>query len=126
MFKKVLLAALTLTIVGAGTAVVLAQGPRDAAGGGTPTPPAMTSDAVDISGPCDEAEHADDPRCTGASRADNSGPGSAGSHRFDDCDDRHDDDRRDGRDDDDRWDERYDDDREDDDRDDWDDRWDRD
>jgi len=29
----------------------------------------------DISGPCDEAEHADDPRCTGAPRVDNSGPG---------------------------------------------------
>ena len=29
----------------------------------------------DISGPCDEAEHANDPRCTGAPRVDNSGPG---------------------------------------------------
>lgn len=28
----------------------------------TPT----TTDGVDISGPCDEAEHANDPRCTGA------------------------------------------------------------
>ena len=45
----------------------------------------------DISGPCDEAEHANDPRCTGAGLADdrggdddrhggdNSGPGSANS-----------------------------------------------
>ena len=31
----------------------------------------------DVSGPCDEAEHANDPRCTGAGddRDDNSGPG---------------------------------------------------
>ena len=28
--------------------------------------PATTTDSVDISGPCDEAEHANDPRCTGA------------------------------------------------------------
>jgi hypothetical protein len=36
---------------------------------------------VDISGPCDEAEHANDPRCTGApsTRVDNSGPGSQNS-----------------------------------------------
>jgi hypothetical protein len=40
----------------------------------------------DISGPCDEAEHANDPRCTGAAptpapapRVDNSGPGSMNS-----------------------------------------------
>jgi hypothetical protein len=38
--------------------------------------------AGDISGPCDEAEHANDPRCTGApagGRVDNSGPGSSNS-----------------------------------------------
>ena len=42
------------------------------------------SSGVDVSGPCDEAEHADDPRCTGSTgddatvddREDNSGPGS--------------------------------------------------
>jgi hypothetical protein len=45
-----------------------------------------TIGGVDISGPCDEAEHADDPRCTGVGRAvtrdgdddageDRSGPG---------------------------------------------------
>jgi hypothetical protein len=32
-------------------------------------------DAGDISGPCDEAEHANDPRCTGAAPNDSSGPG---------------------------------------------------
>jgi hypothetical protein len=48
----------------------------------------------DVSGPCDEAEHANDPRCTGAAPApaaadddaddrgdDNSGPGSSSSGR---------------------------------------------
>jgi hypothetical protein len=40
-----------------------------------------TTNSLDISGPCDEAEHANDPRCTGAvddddDRDDNSGPGS--------------------------------------------------
>jgi hypothetical protein len=33
-------------------------------------------DGIDISGPCDEAEHANDPRCTGVGDNDNSGPGS--------------------------------------------------
>ena len=43
-------------------------------------------EGVDISGPCDEAEHANDPRCTGApsGRGDNSGPGSVNSGRDDD------------------------------------------
>ena len=42
-------------------------------------------EAGDISGPCDEAEHANDPRCTGVpvpgddDRVDNSGPGSLNS-----------------------------------------------
>ena len=35
-------------------------------------------DAGDISGPCDEAEHANDPRCTGAAPNDSSGPGPGG------------------------------------------------
>jgi hypothetical protein len=46
-----------------------------------------TTTGVDISGPCDEAEHRNDPRCTGAGsddREDNSGPGSG---RDDDRDD---------------------------------------
>lgn len=53
-------------------------------------PAATTTDGVDISGPCDEAEHASDPRCTGAvdddddrGDDDNSGPGS-GSDDHDD------------------------------------------
>ena len=39
-----------------------------------------TATGVDVSGPCDEAEHANDPRCTGAGddgRHGNSGPGNA-------------------------------------------------
>ena len=45
-------------------------------------PAATTPNGEDISGPCDEAEHANDPRCTGAGAAaddnddDNSGHGS--------------------------------------------------
>jgi hypothetical protein len=31
------------------------------------------SGPVDVSGPCDEAEHASDPRCTGVGAIDNSG-----------------------------------------------------
>jgi hypothetical protein len=57
--------------------------------------PTTTTDSVDISGPCDEAEHANDPRCTGAidddldhgddlDDDDHSGPGSGD----DDHDDR--------------------------------------
>ena len=52
---------------------------RSRAGGGRP------DGGVDISGPCDEAEHANDPRCTGAggARNDNSGPGNADDDRGD-------------------------------------------
>jgi hypothetical protein len=52
--------------------------------------PPPAGGGVDISGPCDEPEHVDDPRCTGAAPADddNSGPGNA--------DDRHDDDDNSG------------------------------
>jgi len=32
-------------------------------------------DPGDVSGPCDEAEHANDPRCTGGTRVGSSGPG---------------------------------------------------
>jgi hypothetical protein len=47
-----------------------------------------TNETQDVSGPCDEAEHADDPRCTGAEPGDDDRQGRGG-----------DDDRR-GRDDD--------------------------
>ena len=44
-------------------------------------PETVTAEGHDISGPCDEAEHANDPRCSGegGARVDNSGPGSANS-----------------------------------------------
>ncbi len=38
-----------------------------------------TTGSVDISGPCDEAEHANDPRCTGGGDDDRSGRGRSGS-----------------------------------------------
>lgn len=43
----------------------------------------------DVRGPCDEAEHANDPRCTGVGddRDDNSGPGNADEDRDDHADD---------------------------------------
>jgi hypothetical protein len=37
-------------------------------------------DPGDISGPCDEAEHANDPRCTGGSPIGSSGPGPGRDH----------------------------------------------
>ena len=62
-----------------------------------------TTTAVDVSGPCDEAEHANDPRCTGGPQAaadddrrgrggdddrdDRSGRGRGGSDNDDDSDD---------------------------------------
>jgi hypothetical protein len=48
----------------------------------TTTAPDDARSGVDISGPCDEAEHANDPRCTGVQPGDdgdNSGPGSSSS-----------------------------------------------
>jgi hypothetical protein len=53
-WKKFLIAAAALLMLGAGaTMVAQAAGSNGAPG------------AVDISGPCDEAEHTDDPRCAG-------------------------------------------------------------
>jgi hypothetical protein len=63
---------------------------------GTTTARTTTTDErEDISGPCDEAEHANDPRCTGVTTGDDrdddhSGPGRGGD---DDRDDDHDEDR---------------------------------
>jgi hypothetical protein len=49
--------------------------------GDTTTGETTTTEAEDVSGNCDEAEHADDPECSGGIEAedDNSGPGSSGS-----------------------------------------------
>jgi hypothetical protein len=52
------------------------------------TTPSGGSVGEDVSGPCDEAEHATDPRCTGATPGDDHfGPGSAQSGRDDDDED---------------------------------------
>jgi hypothetical protein len=57
----------------------------------------MTNGGVDISGPCDEAEHRNDPRCTGGAGADghdddrsgsSSGPGGDNENNANDDDDR--------------------------------------
>jgi hypothetical protein len=50
--------------------------------------PPVATGTIDISGPCDEAEHANDPRCTGAGGVehdnDNSGRGSGDDDDHDD------------------------------------------
>ena len=51
-----------------------------------------TDDGFDISGPCDEAEHANDPRCTGAAAGDDRDDDRGGD---DDNDSGHDDDEDD-------------------------------
>ena len=48
------------------------------------TTAATTTGAEDISGPCDEAEHANDPRCTGGARSDDSSGRSGDDDRGDD------------------------------------------
>ena len=100
--RKAITLTLSVALLGIFAAVVVAAvGPSD----GTSTLPASSTGTtetietdntgVDISGPCDEAEHANDPRCTGAGaaadagRVDNSGPGSVNSGRGDDDFDGH-------------------------------------
>ena len=63
-----------------------------------PAPATTTDDGEDISGPCDEAEHANDPRCTGGAAdddrggdGDDSGRGSGRDDDNDDDDDSHED-----------------------------------
>ena len=99
--RRTLILILGVALFGILTAVVVAsQGSDDPAGTGTTTGETTdrtnttttddrtrTNDdaGVDISGPCDEAEHANDPRCTGAAGDhrgggnDDSGPGSSNS-----------------------------------------------
>ena len=87
--RAALIAAVTALVGSAGTFAVADQGSDDAtspAAGVTTEraqPPAATrapardrapvparrAAATDVSGPCDEAEHANDPRCTGAGAA---------------------------------------------------------
>jgi hypothetical protein len=68
--KKLLLTGLTLVLVIAGATVALGV-----VGDHASSPAGMTTTTTgeDVSGPCDEAEHANDPRCTGGQRADDHG-----------------------------------------------------
>ena len=77
--KRILLTALTLGLLAAGTAVVLA------AGDDAPAPTTPATDArEDVSGPCDEAEHANDPRCAPGGAEDRDDDGRGRAHPEDD------------------------------------------
>jgi hypothetical protein len=68
-FNKLLLIPLALLAIGGGVGVAAATGGgSDDPTGVTVAPPITTAvgSREDLSGPCDEAEHANDPRCTGA------------------------------------------------------------
>jgi hypothetical protein len=64
-FNKIIVLALTVLALGAGAAVAASRGGAsdDLLGATTST---ATSTVADVKGPCDEAEHASDPRCAGA------------------------------------------------------------
>jgi len=78
--KKIILTAVTLTLAIGGASAVFAAVDDNS------TRTASTT-MEDVSGPCDEAEHANDPRCAAGAPAgpvgedvvDNSGPGSVNS-----------------------------------------------
>lgn len=63
--RKTGLIALTLGLLIAGTAVVFGQSSDSSAPTVGTTSTTTTTTGTDISGPCDEAEHANDPECTG-------------------------------------------------------------
>jgi hypothetical protein len=96
---KMALAAFAGLLIGGGAFAGAQMSGDDGTVTATTTGTVGTVDAPgDVSGPCDEAEHANDPRCTGAGGADddidNSGPGSHNSgpgNAHDDDDDRDDD-----------------------------------
>jgi hypothetical protein len=74
----------TLALAGAAFGGALSPGDASASSGTTTATTART--AEDVSGPCDEAEHRNDPRCTGAARAverrdDRGERGTSGKHR---------------------------------------------
>ena len=75
---------LLIALAGLLVAVAVAGGLALATVGGSSSD---TPAGVDVSGPCDEAEHANDPRCTGAARDDdgrrNRGPGGGGDDHED-------------------------------------------
>ncbi|MDX6587470.1 MAG: hypothetical protein QOI31_1943 [Solirubrobacterales bacterium] len=71
--RKIILIVLTVGVLGGGSAIVAAQVSDDEPAGSSATQPTTTNE--DVSGPCDEAEHANDPRCLpgGEDRGDNGG-----------------------------------------------------
>ena len=73
-------------------------GATTAAGTTTTTGTTTTDEAEDVSGPCDEAEHADDPRCAGgvATGGDDDGDDDHGERGGDDDHDDDDDEDRSG------------------------------
>ena len=69
--------ALLAGLLVSGGALAVAQNSAD---DGLPAGTTTTEQGADVSGPCDEAEHADDPRCDGGAgeeREDNSGHGNS-------------------------------------------------
>ena len=68
--KRLLLTGLTLLLVISGATVAFGLVGDDSP---SRTTSSTTSTAEDISGPCDEAEHANDPRCAGGAREDDRG-----------------------------------------------------
>jgi hypothetical protein len=79
-------AAIVVGILVGGAAYVMAATPSDNSSTKTATEAAATTGttgttgptgAVDVSGPCDEAEHANDPRCVGPQRPEDNGNGQA-------------------------------------------------
>ena len=79
----------TVSLPGTTTAATTAATTTDDIVVGNAPAATTTANGEDISGPCDEAEHANDPRCTGTAADDgndddNSGPGSADDDDRDD------------------------------------------
>lgn len=91
---KILIGMLSLALVGVGGLVAAVDGFGDdqtvrsvSIPAGTTTAGTTTS-VEDVSGPCDEPEHATDPRCTGAGTTTDGGEDRSGSgHDDDDNDD---------------------------------------
>ena len=80
----------TVSVPGTTTAVTTVAATTDDIVVGNAPAATTTANGEDISGPCDEAEHANDPRCTGTAADDrdddNSGPGSGHEGSDDDTD----------------------------------------
>ena len=68
----------TVSVPGTTTAATTAAATTDDIVIGNAPAATTTANGEDISGPCDEAEHANDPRCTGAGTADDDGDDNSG------------------------------------------------